>query len=935
MRIPGAIVLAIVVSCVASCLAFGQTYTISTVAGESIPLPNNIPGVQATLAPPPYGVAADSKGNLFFPNGGTVLRLDALTGIITVVAGNGTNGFSGDDGLATNAQLSQPFGIAVDPEGNVYIADSGNNRIRKVSNGVITTFVPGLGSPTGVAVDAAGNLFVADTGNHRVVKIANGVLTVVAGIGTPGFSGDGGPATAARLYNPSGVAVDSAGNLFISDSWNNRIREVANGTITTVAGDGAVPPGTNPGPPGPNLPPVGGFSGDGGLATSAELYDPIGISLDSAGNAYFADSYNGRIREVSGGTISTVVGGGTNPGDTGVALGAQISPFGVVVDSAGNIYIGDISGRVRKVSNGAISTVAGTGHALVVFSGDSGAATSAQLATPSGVTVDTSGNIYIADTGNQRIRKVSHGVITTVAGGGTAQGDNGPATSALLASPVGVAVDLAGNIYIADSLANRVRKVSNGVITTVAGTGTAGFSGDGGSAVSAQLFNPAGVAVDGSGNLYIADAYNNRIRQVSALTGVITTVAGNGVLAPSNGIPGGRGYGGFSGDGGPAINAQLSTPNSIAVDASGSFYFCDADNNRVRRVAGGTVNTVAGTGTDINNSGGLGGFSGDGGLAVNAQLATCEGVALDGSGNLFIAANQRIREVSRGLITTIAGGGTALIGDNGPAVGAALTPAGVSVDAAGNIYIADYLNSRVRELTAGTGPHINANGIVSIYSPLPVIQSGSWVSIYGTELAAATKVWNNDFPLSLGGTTVNIDDKPAALWVVSPTQINLQVPDDATTGTVSVSVTTQAGSVTSIVTMDSQAPSLSLLTDNKHVAAQIAIPNGVDLAGPSNTFSYATRPVKAGETLILYGVGFGATSPVVLSGKPFSGSAPTVNPVTVTIGGVDAKVTYSGIVLAGLYQINVTVPAVPAGDQPVVAKVNGAQTTPGPVVTVQ
>ena len=496
----------------------------------------------------------------------------------------------------------------------------------------------------------------------------------------PGFSGDGGPATAAKLYKPGGVAVDSAGNLFISDSWNNRLREVANGTITTIAGDGAVPPGTAPGPPGPNLPPAGGFSGDGGPAASAELYDPIGLAVDSAGNIYFADSYNGRIRQVSGGTISTVAGGGTNPGDTGAALSAQISPFGVVVDAAGNIYIGDVSGRVRKVSNGVISTVAGTGHALVLFSGDNGAATSSQMSTPSGVAVDTAGNIYIADTGNQRIRKISHGVITTVAGGGGAvptngngqvyfnpnlQGDNGPATSAQLVQPVGVAVDLAGNIYIADSLANRVRKVSNGVITTVAGTGTAGFSGDGGSGVNAQLSNPTGVAVDSAGNLYIADAFNNRIRQVSALTGVITTVAGNGVLAPSNGIPGGRGYGGFSGDGGPATSAQLSTPNSIAVDASGSFYFCDSDNNRVRRVAGGTINTVAGSGTDVNNSGGLGGFSGDGGLAINAQLATCEGVALDGSGNLFIASNQRIREVSRGLITTIAGGGSALIGDNG------------------------------------------------------------------------------------------------------------------------------------------------------------------------------------------------------------------------------------------------------------------------------
>jgi uncharacterized protein (TIGR03437 family) len=265
------------------------------------------------------------------------------------------------------------------------------------------------------------------------------------------------------------------------------------------------------------------------------------------------------------------------------------------------------------------------------------------------------------------------------------------------------------------------------------------------------------------------------------------------------------------------------------------------------------------------------------------------------------------------------------------------------VDAAGNIYIADSQNSRVRILTPGTAPSINPNGVVPVYSSVPTIQSGAWVSVYGTELAIDTLLWNDDFPASLGGTSVTIDNKPAYLWFVSPTQINLQVPDDATTGTVSVVVTTPAGTGTSTVTLASQAPSFSLLADDKHVVAEIATPNGTgaygggtsDLAGPLNTFSFPTRPVKPGETLLLYGVGFGPTLPAVPAGKLFSSSAHTVGTVTVTIGGVQANVTWSGIMQAGLYQINIVVPAALSGDQPLLATVNGVQTPPGPVVTVQ
>ena len=333
---------------------------------------------------------------------------------ISTVAGNGTYGFSGDGGAATAAQFLFPNGVATDAAGNLYIADFGNHRIRKVS--------------------------------------ANGIITTIAGTGTYGFSGDGGVATSAQLYEPSGVATDAAGNLYIADFGNNRIRKVSdNGIITTIAGTG-----------------TSGFSGDGGVATSAELNFPIGVATDAAGNLYIADTGNNRIRKVS--------------------------------------------------AKGIITTIAGTG--TYGFTGDGGVATSAELYEPNLVATDAAGNLYIADSCNNRIRKVSdNGIITTIAGTGVFgkfSGDGGGATSAHLYEPISVATDAAGNLYIADTFNKRIRKVSAyGIITTIAGTGTSGFSGDGGGATSAELSYPDGVATDAAGNLYIADANNNRIRKLT------------------------------------------------------------------------------------------------------------------------------------------------------------------------------------------------------------------------------------------------------------------------------------------------------------------------------------------------------------------------------------------------------------------------------------
>ncbi len=538
------------------------------------------------------------------------------------------------------------------------------------------------GTIAGVATDSFGDVYFteSDIGNNLVFKVTpQGVLTVVAGNGTNGFSGDNGPATSAALDSPIGVAVDSFGNLFFADSFNNRIRKVTpSGIISTYAGNGKI-----------------GYSGDGGLATSAALNMSGNgyLAVDLAGNLYIADQGNNVIRKVTAaGIISTYAGNGTKgvPGNGGQATKAALNLNGygaVAVDSAGNLFIADEgNNQIHKVTpGGVISTVAGTGAAGVT--GDGGLATSATLDAPDAIAVDATGNLFIADSFNDKVREVTTGgVIVTVAGTGKEgyTGDGGLATKATLSLVTGVAVDKSGNLFIADSANKRIRKVNAaGMISTFAGDGLFRFQGDGGPAASAALSFPESATVDPSGNLFFADTFNHRIRKVTP-AGIISTVAGNGT-------------GGFSGDGGPATEASLLFPFGIALDASGDLFIADSDNSRVRKVTpDGIINTVAGTNAF--------GFFGDGGPATSAVLNLPIGLAVDESGNLFIADNKnnRIRKVSPdGFITTEAGGPMfGNTGDGGPATEATLNwPTGVAVDRAGNLFIADSGNSRVRKVT--------------------------------------------------------------------------------------------------------------------------------------------------------------------------------------------------------------------------------------------
>ena len=923
---------------------WGQQYVISTIAGGGPPA-TPIAALDVSFNSP-LSVAVDAAGNVYLSSLNCVFRIDPK-GVLTRVAGNSRAGFSGDGGPARNAQLNNPLGIAVDSAGNVFIADSTNNRIRKVSS--------------------------------------DGIITTVAGDGTPGSSGDGGPAITAQLLVPGGVAVDGAGNLFFAQGGRSMtetggIRKVSpDGIITTVA-----------------------------VTSSQAVFYSRSLAADKAGNLFIADAVNGRVRKLSSdGMITVVAGNGSQgySGDGGPAINAQLfNPNAVALDSLGNLFIADYANqRIRKVdSGGTITTVAGTGQGLFEgpggYSGDGGPAIAAQLNGPSGVAADGAGNLFIADTFNSRIRKISSsGTISTVAGNGfySYSGDGGPATGAQLYNPTGVAVDRSGNVFIADALNNRVRKLSSsGVITTVAGNGPpcpafpgtlvpppvpscGAYSGNEGSATSTQLNSPGGVAVDSAGNLFIADFGNKRIRKVSP-DGIISTVAGTeGVLSPlvvvdtagdlffadlGNGrvlklspdgtitaIAGSSAcdpdYICSSGDGGPATDAQLTGPVGLAVDKAGNVFISDA--GRIRKVSlDGIITTVAGC-SPVCTSG-----LGDGGPAPSAHINPY-GIAVDSAGNLFIAdsGNNRVRKVSPdGIITTVAGdGGCAFSfpgicfsGDGGPATNAELNqPSAVAVDGAGNLYVADTGNGAVRLLQPigpPLSPALTVNGAASAASNLAgAVSPGEIVVLHGSGLGPAQltplQLAAGKVATTLAGTQVLFNGISGPIVYTSSTQVAAIVPYETDGATVQVQVSYQ-GQTSEPLTVQLAASVPAIFSRDSTGKGQAAAIN------QDSSVNGTAHPAPIGSVISLYVTGEGQTSPAGIDGQIAGAASPQpLSAVSVTIGGIPATVQYAGGVpgeVAGIMQVNVQIPpeVQPGSAVPVMLTVGNASSQPGITISV-
>ena len=664
------------------------------------------------------GIAIDKKGNVYIAmrEHNIISRIDTK-GMMTRYAGSGESGFSGDGGPAIKANFKTPAGLAFDPEGNLYIADRENHRIRKIdTSGNISTFA-GIGEagfsgddgpavkarlslPSGVAIDKKGNLYISDRSNDRIrVVDKKGVIRTYAGSGVAGFQGDAGPALKAQLDKPFGIALDEAENLYIADRNNNRVRKVSpEGIITTVAGDGGF-----------------FFMGDNGPAYQASVAAPTGVAVDKKGNLYIADRNNNRIRLVDKlGMIRTVAGTGQQGynGESETARETNLYlPFGLTVDSNDNLLVIDRSHyRIRRIDpkSGKVETVAGNG--LKLFAGDGGPATGATLSFPHGMFMDKSDNLIFSDKGHYRIRKITpEGIISTFGGNGTRGnvGHNIPVLEANVYNITTLVQNPAGDIFMSSpsGFVSIIRRVdTKGVVHDYIDTSSERYLESISKSKHKGLVQTGAVATitqfsdivfDPKGNLFISDRLNHQIRKID-LKGNISTIAGVGDSD-------------YYGDGGPALEAAFRDPNALASDKQGNIYIAESANNRIRKIdTKGIVTTVAGNGEHAD--------SGDGGPALKAAIRSMDDIAISPEGELHILGTNthKVRKITQdGKIVTVAGKGYAgFFGDDGPATKAMLkNPAAISFDSKGNLYIADMGNNRIRKVDkkgiittfAGTG----------------------------------------------------------------------------------------------------------------------------------------------------------------------------------------------------------------------------------------
>lgn len=649
----------------------------------------------------PKGIAVDSATNLYVADtlNNTIRKITPVgtDWVVTTLAGTALiGGFS--DGTNNGASFSNPYGATFDNAGNLYVSDTSGQTIRKISfvgtNAIVTTiagaaatfgFADGTNdaarfqTPDGMATDSAGNLYVADFGNDEIRKMTpsgtNWIVTTLAGqAGGPGFLD--GTGNAAQFDLPDGIAIDASSNLYIGDTFNHTIRKVtAAGVVTTIAGS----PGNK------------GYADGVGTAQSAQFNTPLGLSMDSNGNLYIADSSNDTIRKITPAGIVTTFAG--QVGITGSAnlTGTAASfnqPASTAVDSHGNIYVADLVNRtIRKItSGGTVSTFAGTTSQQGTNDGVGGAA---KFMSPQAVAVDSSDNIYVADQGGHTIRKItSDGTVTTLAGLGKSSGTNdGVGNVARFNGPQGVAVDKAGNVYVADTGNQIVRIITpGGSVTTLAGLAGQSGSADGTNRV-ARFAAPRGIAVDGQTNIYVSDVNNSTIRKlvINGTNCIVTTFAGT---AGQNGDVDALG-----------TAARFHSVFGLVADPTGNLYAADRYNAVIRKITpDGNVTTFAGVGGTVGSTDGSGGA---------ALFYGPEALTVDGSGNIYVIEffNNTVRKIAPNgtnwNVTTLAGCPTCAVGTN-DGIGSAArfsSPFGIARDSSGNLYVADTTSHTIRKLT--------------------------------------------------------------------------------------------------------------------------------------------------------------------------------------------------------------------------------------------
>jgi sugar lactone lactonase YvrE len=644
-----------------------STFNFTTLAGSAATVTNGQDGTGADAAfDAPRGIAIDRAGTIYIADTrNNTIRKISSGGVVTTLAGTaGTEGFANGAGAA--ARFNEPFGVAVDDAGNVYVADASNNAIRKITaDGVVTTVAGGggpgtadgqgtvakLDEPRGICIDSTGTLYIADYDNHTIRKItSSGVVSTIAGQADVPGNADG-VGTAASFRGPMGIAVDSAGVVYVADSGNRAIRRIAqNGAVTTLT------------------------------LTGTGLSEPRGIVVAASGTILVADYGSHSIRSISSsGAVTTYAGAVESPGTAdGAATAARFHyPSSLALSSDGSIYVADTENdTIRMIGGGSVTTLAGLAGRVLTADGQG---TSARFDAPYSTAVDSNGVIYVADQTAHVIRRIgTDGVVTTFAGlPGVFGIDDGIGDGARFYSPSGVAVDSSGNVYVADTMNSTVRKITPGrVVTTLAGAGRTRGSADGAGAV-ARFDQPFGVAVDSNGNVYVSDAAANTIRKITP-AGVVSTLAGRSAT------PG-------SADG-SGTNARFSVPYAIAVDSTGTVFVVDHGNHAIRRVASdGTVTTLAGTAGSPGSADGRG---------ASARFQYPSGIAVGRDGIVYVADtdNQVIRAITGdGEVTTI-GGTTGRTGSTDGSGSAArfLNPKGVATTADGRLIVADLGNRAIR-----------------------------------------------------------------------------------------------------------------------------------------------------------------------------------------------------------------------------------------------